>query len=197
MTAAALPMLAQEGRFSQSLAPADEAAAGILKLSPDQLAVLDALVRRDARINAFPDPSQPAPAPRFSQRLLTAERQSAGLTLLTDAECTKLDAAVARFESGGRSGEQLSTSGENWRPVAGGPALEVHGTVSLTVGAGRGGASFMGGAMAVSVADPAHGIALSAGYAEMHGKGPLLGGRGYCGGLPGEYPFGPGSWWLP
>ena len=197
LTVAVLPLRAQEARFSQSLAPADEAATGILKLSADQRAVLDALVRRDARINAVPDPGQPAPAPRFSQRLLAAERQGAGLTLLTDAESAKLDAAVARFESRGGSGEQLVTSSEDWRPAAGGPALEVHGTVSLTVGAGRGGASFMGGAMAVSVADPAHGIVLSAGYAEMHGKGPLLGGRGFCGGFPDEYPFGPGSWWLP
>jgi len=154
-------------------------------------------VRRDARINTFPAPSQPAPAPRFSQRLLAAERQSAGLTLLTGTESIKLDAAVARFESGGGSGEQHSSNGENWHPAASSPSLEVHGTVSLTVGAGRGGASFMGGAMAVSVADPAHGIELSAGYAEMHGKGPLLGGRGYCGGFPGGEPFGPGSWWLP
>jgi len=197
LTAMVPPLRAQEARFSQSLAPADQAAAGILKLSPDQLAVLDALVRRDARINAEPDPGQPAPAPRFSQRLLSAERQSAGLTRLTDTESTRLDAAVTRFESGGGPGEQPATSGEGWRPAAGGPSLEVHGTVSLTYGAGRGGASFMGGAMAVSVADPAHGIVLSAGYAEMHGKGPLLGGRGYCDRFPGEYPFGSSSWWLP
>jgi len=196
LTATALVLPAQEARFSQSLAPADQAATGIRKLSPDQLAVLDALVRRDARIIAVPDPSEPAP-PRFSQRLLPAERQSAGVAVLTDAESAKLDSAVARFESGRSPVDRLPASGEDWRPAAGGPALEVHGTISLTYGAGRGGASFMGGAMAVSIADPEHGIALAAGYAEMHGKGPLLGRGGYCGAFPGAYPFGPGPWWQP
>ena len=195
LAAAPTAVRAQEARFSQSLTPTDQAATGIQKLSPDQLAVLDALVRRDEKIQAVPDADQPAP-PRFSQRLLPAERRSAGLTLLTDAELAKVDAAVARYESGSESLVTTAPGPASWQPEVKAPGPEIHGMISFTIGSGSGGYSMMGGAMAVSIADPEHGIAITAGYSEMHGKGPLLG-RGYYDGFPGEYPFGFGPWWEP
>jgi hypothetical protein len=188
LLAAAPAVRAEEARFSQSLAPADAVATGIQKLTSDQLAVLDALVRQDERIYAVPDPKHPAPA-RFSQRLLPAERRDAGLGLLTPAELAKVDTAVAQYETRGESATASVASPVAWQPEITVPGLEVHGMISFTYGAGSGGSSMMGGAMAVSVADPEHGFAFTAGYAEMHGKGPLLG-RGCYGGYYPDYPYG-------
>ena len=47
--------------------------------------------------------------------------------------------------------------------------------ISFTYGTGSGGYSMTGGAMAVSVDDPAHGLSLLVSYAEMHGRGPYYG----------------------
>ena len=195
LATAPLAAWAQDARFSQSLTPADQSATGIQKLSPDQLAVLDALVRRDEKIQAAPDPNQPAPL-RFSQRLLPAERQSAGLTLLSNSQLTSLDAVVARYESGGENLATTRSGPAVWQPEVKAPGPEVHGMISFTYGTGSGGYSMMGGAMAVSIADPVHGIAIEAGYSEMHGKGPLLG-RGCYDRYPGGYPFGFDPWLEP
>jgi hypothetical protein len=54
------------------------------------------------------------------------------------------------------------------------PAPEIHGMISFTYGAGRGGYSERGGSMLLSYDDPAHGISLLVGYGEMHGNGPFF-----------------------
>ena len=54
----------QDGRFSKTLTASEQTDAGLGRLSADQLAVLDALIRRDEKINATPDAAHPAPAIR-------------------------------------------------------------------------------------------------------------------------------------
>ena len=167
---------AQDVKFSHTLSTGEWTDAGMAKLSTDQLAVLDALVRRDQRINAVPDPAHPSPV-RFTQRLLSDERLRAGLGSLSDAELTRLDTLVANFESGPSS--VPNATGPEWTPILHRPGPEIHGMLSFTYGAGSGGYEEMGGAMVVSVDDPAHNLSVLFGYATMRTKGPFLGGGCY------------------
>ncbi len=178
--AVAIAAQAQDARFSKTLTSAELADTGIAKLSPDQLAVLDALIRRDAKIIAVPDAEHPAP-PRFTLRQLPEERARAGLGSLTEAELSRLDALVADFESGRRPAPAPAGPDAGWKPIVNRPRPEVHGMVSLTYGAGSGGYQEMGGAMVVNVDDPEHGLSLWFGYATMRVKGPFLNGGCYPG----------------
>lgn len=164
---------AQDLRFSHTLTNAQCVASGIVKLSTDQIAVLDALVRRDAKIQAFPDTAHPAPA-RFSLRLVPDERRGAGLGLLTGAEVSYLDTLVADFESGRLPAAPAANGGAGWKPAVTAPHPEIHGLLTFTYGAGRGGYQEMGGAMEVSIDDPAHGLSLLFGYGTARIKDPYL-----------------------
>ncbi|HVA91743.1 MAG TPA: hypothetical protein VNL71_18100, partial [Chloroflexota bacterium] len=93
---------ADQGRFSRSITPSDRTAVGILHLSSDQIAVLDALIRRDEQVHAFPQQGQRQPA-RFTERLSPEETRNAGLDLLTSAERARLDTLVERYESLGQA----------------------------------------------------------------------------------------------
>ncbi len=181
LIAAALTGRAQDVRFSQTLTSGELTDAGIARLSPDQLAVLDALIRRDVKINGVTDPAHPAP-PRFTLRLLPEERDRAGLGRLTAAELVRLDALVDDFESGRRPARTSSSAGAGWKPRLYRPSPEIHGMLSFTYGVGSGGYQEMGGAMAVTVDDPAHALSLWFGYATMRTKGPYFDG-GYCPGF--------------
>jgi hypothetical protein len=168
---------AADARFSQTLTTAEWTATGLEKLSSDQRAVLDALIRRDEKIYAVRDDAHPAPA-RFSQRLSPAECRSAGLGLLNETELIRLDTAVDHYESGNPTASASGPAHSAWRPELRGPAPEIHGMISFTYGTGRGGYNSMGGAMAVSVDDPAHGFSLLVGYGESRSRVPI-GGWGY------------------
>jgi hypothetical protein len=177
MAAVAAAGWAEDGRFSQQLTPVERADLGLPRLSSDQLAVLDALIRRDEKWYVRPDAKPPSPA-RFSQRLSAGERQSAGLELLDETHLERLDALVARSEFGSGPDAAFARSSETLlRPEFRRPAPEIHGMISFTFGGGSG-YSAMGGAMALEFDDPAHGFSILAGYEQMRFKGPLLG-RGY------------------
>jgi hypothetical protein len=93
---------AADTRFTLTLTAIELADAGLKRLSSDQVAVIDALVRRDLAKN--PDAAPPAPAaPRFSQRLTDDERRIAGCALLDATELARLDALVERFEPSRKS----------------------------------------------------------------------------------------------
>jgi len=175
VAATTITALADNIRFSQQLTPSDRMEIGLQRLSPDELAILDALVRRDEKWYAKPGTPPPSPT-RFSQRLSPEECKSAGLDRFDDAHLFRLDVLVSRIEFGNvpmaaagnstqsASPKQVTTSG-----------LEIHGMVSFTVGGGSGGYSEMGGAMALMLDDPAHNLSVFVNYEEMHAKGPLLG----------------------
>ena len=165
-------------RFSQLLATPDRAATGLDRLSSDQLAVLDALVRRDLVAQSAPRRTDaPAPPARFSQRLTDDERRNAGLAALTEAERVRLDAFAERNASVTLARALLSPP--TFVPLSvrarvaesaksAGP--EIHGSFTLGMGFGKGYSEKFGG-MTLTYEDPARGYALAFSYTESHIKG--------------------------
>ncbi len=188
LLAAAGAASAQDAKFTQTLADTESRSAGIERLSSDQIAVLNALVRRDQKIIAFSDGAAPAPA-LFSQRLTADERKSAGLDLLTGDELTRLDRLVGDFEAGNLTSAR-SPLDPALKSAVGPSGPEIHGMISFTYAAGSGGFHGFGGATALSIDDPAHGLSLMVGYAEFRGTGPVWD-RSCHEGLPAGYLYGP------
>jgi len=168
---------AADARFSQTLAPSEMAAAGLNRLSSDQIAVIDALLRRDFAGHAAPSKNDPPPAARFSQRLTADERRIAGLTLLTEAELVKFDSFVERQAAASSARALLSPlvvaspASIRLRPTETKTASEIHGSFSLSMGWGKGGYSEKTGAMNLYYEDPTRGFAIAVGYSETHVKG--------------------------
>jgi len=175
---AALGAEAIEPRFSLVLGQEDRETAGIGRLTSDEAAVIDALVRRDtlARLNATPATKL---AEQFSQRLTAGERQTAGLGKLTPAELAQLDGLVDRHQNArlartllappvylSRSSPVRTTETKRER--------EIHGTFSLSYGVGSGGYSEKSGSATFTLEDPAKGYSVTVGYSETHTKGGPL-----------------------
>ena len=166
---------ADDARFTRTLNGEDFTAAGLNLLSSDQIAVLDALVRRDASKLATMRPSQPRPD-RFSDRITADEQKNAGLGSLNGEQLKRLDEKVQQFVSpappvqiGATSGELSGSSSIQSAKLR--RELEVHGSVSLMYGVGSHGYSEKGGAMVLSVEDPVSGLALAVGYSEVRTSG--------------------------
>lgn len=170
-------------RFSTSLSAADRAAAGLGKLSSDNVAVIDALVRRDTSARTGSVPSGGA---TFSQRLTADERRIAGLAGLTAAEGAQLDAFVERAQTARLARSLLAPPAFLARPSRAveprekKTEREIHGSFSLSYGMGSGGYSEKTGAINLSFEDPARGLTINVGYSESHIKG----GRGYYREIP-------------
>lgn len=167
-------------RFSSTLKAEDKTAAGLDKLSSDQVAVLDALVRRDtATRGSTPAPktaAEAAPA-EFSRRLTADERRTAGLTALAESEVAKMDTLIDRHQSA-RLARTFLAPPEFLSPHSRGRVTEkrtdarrVHGSFSLSYGFGKGGYEEKTGAMVVTVDDPARNMSISIGYSQSHIKG--------------------------
>ena len=171
---------AEDARFSQRIPAPESVAAGFGRLTSDQIAVLDALIRRDENLQLRTRRTTGLPG-RFSQRLPGDERLAAGLNLLTPAEVARLDALVAADEAGvlppPAGGDETITVVRTKRP-----APQIHGEISLSVGGGSGGYHEIGGSMDLFYDDPAHGFTLAVGYSEWRGSGGYL--DRACGGGP-------------
>jgi hypothetical protein len=178
LTAIAPCSQGQDGRFSRTLTASEQTDAGLVRLSVDQLAVLDALIRRDEKINATPDAAHPAPA-RFSQRLSPEERASTGLDSLSETELTRLDAFLQQRASGNVSPLVSKPARPALQSEPSAPAPEIHGMISFTFGGGRGGYREKSGFMMLDYQDPAHGLELLVGYGESRVSGPFIGRGGY------------------
>lgn len=182
-------------RLSRTLVPDEYASAGLSQLSSDQVAILDALVRRDIAAAERPLRSKETRAAKFSDRLTEDERKNSGLTLLSKEQLARVDEYVARLsptEAGG-SGRFVATSGDpsgvvTTRELKRSP--EIHGSISLLYGVGSGGYSERGGSMVLTYEDPS-GLALAVGYSEIHAKGGYLrrGCRGHYNDFPGLAPW--------
>ena len=169
-------------RLSRTLVPDEFAAAGLSLLSTDQIAVLDALVRRDIADSARVTRTKEARPARFSERLTADERKNAGLTAITPEQLAQLDNFVARLSSPEVGGTGQFVSRDTGRTeILSSRSLrrapEIHGSISLMYGAGSGGYSERGGAMTLSYEDPS-GLSIAVGYAETHSKGGYY--RDYC-----------------
>ncbi len=171
---------AADTRFSQTLAIAERAEIGFNRLSSDQVAALDALVRRDLANQGSSRRTDPPPPARFSQRLTADERAVAGLTVMNEKELERFDALVERNAASVLARTLLAPpvfypTGMRLRPIEttkAGP--EVHGSFTLSYGWGKGGYSEKTGAMELNYVDPVHNFALSVGYSESHIKGPMI-----------------------
>lgn len=175
---------AEDLRFSVTLNAPDRTASGLAKLTSDQVAVIDALVRRDtvARASATAAPTKPAENPdaTFSQRISDKERVTAGLTGLSAAEVAQLDAFVDRHQSAKLARTLLAppvylARRPNLTPTERKTEREIHGSFSLSYGVGSGGYSEKTGSMVLTMEDPAKRYSISVGYTESHIKG----GNGY------------------
>ena len=174
------PAMADDLRFSVSIEPAARAACGLPRLTSDQVAVLDAFVRRDTAARGSTDAPESGngekPNATFSQRLTAGERQTAGLAALTTAELAQLDATIERFQ-GARLARtllappQFAPRRNQVVPTERKKEREIHGSFSLSYGVGSGGYSEKSGSMVLRLEDPDKGYAISVGYAETHTKG--------------------------
>lgn len=185
----------EEVRFSKTLSPAEFTATGLERISSDELAVLDALIRRDWTQAQFVT-KQPRAA-RFSERLSADERRNAGLEHLAAEELARLDTHVqgritppASFDSATGSGSAaLGVQSVKLRRDP-----EVHGSVSLMVAAGSDGYRAYGGALEVHYDDPANRYSVGIAVSQIHEKGRFY--PGYWDGCylynrPYSRPFGP------
>lgn len=174
---------ASDIRFSNTLKAEDKAAAGLAKLTSDQVAVLDALVRRDtATRGSTPAPrtaAEAAPA-EFSKRLSADELRNTGLAALSAGEVERVDALVDRHQTASLARTFLAppeflSPTRRLLSTEKKPEKRVHGSFSLSYGFGKGGYSEKTGSMVVTVDDPERNLSISIGYAQSHIKG----GSGY------------------
>lgn len=171
---------ASDLRFSVSLEPAERTACGLARLTSDQVAVLDAFVRRDTGVRGRPGPVDPVKDPKpdatFSQRLTAGERETAGLPTLTPAELAQLDATIDRHQNARLARTLLAPPSflsprSQIIPTERKKEREIHGSFSLSYGMGSGGYSEKSGSMMLTLEDPAKGYSISVGYTETHTKG--------------------------
>jgi hypothetical protein len=175
---AATGLHANDVRFSHSLSAEDRSAAGLPRLSSDEVAVIDALVRRDTATRGAPTPppAEAAAPASFSQRLTADERRAAGFAKLTAAELPKLDAFVDRHQNARLARSLLAPPTYVARsprivPTEKKKEREIHGSFSLSYGLGSGGYSEKTGSMVLTLEDPDRGYSISVGYSESHIKG--------------------------
>lgn len=162
---------AEDKPFTATLPEAEQQAAGITRLSPEQRATLDNLVQRELILAK--QGNTRAFAGEFTQRRSAPERAKAGLDKLTPQERTRLDADVAKAIS-----DQPHPATASLQPgqvetvtTAAGPRLETHGSVTFVAGTAGGGRNFYGGEFEVEQYDPVHHIGIAFSYSELHGKG--------------------------
>ncbi len=170
-------VVAEELRFSATLGAADRTASGFAKLTSDQVAVIDALVRRDTvSRGGTPAPTGEKVATVFSQRITAGERTTAGLPTLSATELAQLDAFVERHQAAKLARTLLAppsyvARNSRMTPTEKKKEREIHGSFSLSYGMGSGGYSEKSGAMVLTMEDPARGLSISFGYSETHVKG--------------------------
>ncbi len=165
-------------RFSQALAISERAEIGFNRLSSDQVAVLDALVRRDLAAKSSSRPKDPVPAARFSQRITANERAPAGLAIFSEKELARLDELVEQHDSSVLARELLAPPvyfpvGLRPLPTEKKTVPEIHGSFTLGYAFGKGGYSEKFGGINLNYEDPVHHFAVDFSYSESHTKGPI------------------------
>jgi hypothetical protein len=168
-----------DARFSQAISPDERQAIGLAKLTSDELAILDALIRRDIADRMFHEAEPNTPA-TFTERLTADEQKNTGVAKMSPEERTQLNTTIAKIQIGGQV-QTLMTNPvllprtaslirENGKKEKRG--LETHGSVSLSYGWGSGGYSTRSGSMVVNMTDPDKKYSITIGYEETHIKGP-------------------------
>jgi hypothetical protein len=165
-------------RFSQAISPEDREAIGLARLSSDQVAILDALVRRDIAEQLFTQRAPDTPA-AFTDRLTADERKNTGIAGMSPAQRAHLDATLSRIQSSSLTQTLLTPpifvprnavllpQAEKKTAKKG---LETHGSLTLSYGWGDG-YSTRSGSMVVNMTDPDKKYSITIGYGETHVKG--------------------------
>jgi hypothetical protein len=161
-------------RFSNTLNADERDASGLTRLTSDEVAVIDALVRRDTTARAGSTNSDAAAT--FSQRLTRDERGTGGLIKLNVKELTKLDGFVDRYQNAKLARTLLApptylARSSRVTPTEAKKEREIHGSFSLSYGFGSGGYSEKTGSMVLTMEDPARRYSITVGYSESHIKG--------------------------
>jgi hypothetical protein len=158
----ALPASATDIRFSTGLSPTQMVESGLDHLTAEQIAVIDALVRRTAPSSA--ESNGPSAALPFSQRLAATERAAAGLDRLGAGELGRLDALVAE-----ETAVALAKPVPAYKPDTWAQRLKVHGAVTFGIGGGHG-YSTRFAESEVEIYDPVTGMSLTVGYGTSRDK---------------------------
>src|SRR5690606_22045095 len=165
-------------RFSHTLNDEEKTGSGLTRLSSDEVAVIDALVRRDTAAQAGTTTSADSEkiAATFSQRLTADERRTAGLPKLSAGELPKLDALINRYQNAKLARVLLApptylARSRGVTPTEAKKEREIHGTFALSYGFGSGGYSEKTGSMTLRMDDPAGRYSIGIGYSESHIKG--------------------------
>jgi hypothetical protein len=167
---------AAETEFLSSVNPTDRVSSGISHLSPAQQAALAKCANRDITLAREGDVTGFSGS--FTERRTDEERHAAGIDTLTRPERDILDALVANAISYHPMTYQAQVAAPPPPKASPPPSLvltqpkmQIHGDLSLTVGAGSGGGSFFGTAMDVSMTDPSGKFTLAVGYSVVRSKG--------------------------
>ena len=173
---------AQTQDFITALNEADAKAAGIEHLSAPQKRVLERLAERD--ITLAREGAVTAFSGGFTSRRTNAEMKDSGIDSLSRIERENLDALVARAiadrpmtyqakaVASPATGAASAPAPQTWSLPP--PQWQIHGDVTMSVGAGSHGSSFYGGSFDVFATDPSGKVTLGVGLAEYRGKGFFL-----------------------
>lgn len=167
-----------EGYFISQLAQIETLTTGVHELSKLEQANLENLIAyevssaRAGGVNGF--------AGGFSERRSDAELEATGIERMSDDQRVRLDEHIAGFIAnqpvsyvyrGNGRGSRSTRRGENADFRGKGPLLEVHGSVTLTVGTSSAG-SFYGGSATTVISDPKGRFNAVISYGTMRGNMP-------------------------
>lgn len=166
---------AAELRYTDGLAPEAQIAAGIRRLTSEQLTVLNRQIGQELSLARAGDVR--GFAGTFSGRRTAAERTAAGIDQLTDEERARIDGLVATLLANPAWPTWPVTlpraRDSSVEPVSDRPRL--HGQVTAMVGWGSGGYSTYGGSISTHYYDPARRFSASveiSDYRTDHGNLP-------------------------
>jgi hypothetical protein len=166
---------AETPSFTASLTEENKTAVGLAKLSPEQLAALDAQIAREISVARQGDTV--AFSTSFTRRRTPQQRKDAGLDQLMTPELARLDMLVAAAVATkpDPTGPTITLPAataptSNWVEIT--PRkMQVHGEVTLAYMWGSGGQSGYGASMFTTVTDPSGKFSFTLGLSQFHGKG--------------------------
>ena len=162
---ASLP--AADGGFSATLSREQMIAAGLVTLTPAERAMLDQFVTAEVALARRENLTDLGGT--FVGRRSEGERKSAGLDRLKPAELARLNELVAAAVAAHPKPKERPRLKET--DVVLPSRAEIHGSVSLTYGWGRGGRNFRATSLWLDYYDPQSGLGLSFGLASVDGAG--------------------------
>lgn len=159
---------AANGGFIATLGSAEQAAAGLVRLTAEQQSTLNTLVAREVSLARQGGVSGFAGS--FSSRRPDAERSAAGLDRLSDAELAALDRLVAQALAAApvpvTTVRRMRAEEFERRK-----RFETHGEISFVYGRGAGGRSLVGGSLYTETYDRETGVTIGVGLSRYDGQG--------------------------